>query len=180
MDKKLRKIEKNRCKFRLGKGQAKKALKNWIWEALGLNLGRVWDGLGPLLGALWEVFGLPKGSRKKFSIKLRFLMDLERVRRRFWGGFGWVWGVFWEPFGRSWCPLGSQGFFFAAVGCFCCYLLVWGCFGLFFGLSLCCCSLLAPGCCCLSLLSLCCCFVTNARKTMENQMRRRGMRVRLQ
>ena len=35
------------------KKQAKKLLKNLVWEGLGLNLGGVWDGLGRPLG----VFG---------------------------------------------------------------------------------------------------------------------------
>ena len=34
------------------KFKAKKSIKNWIWEALGLHLGRVWEGLGRLLGPL--------------------------------------------------------------------------------------------------------------------------------
>ena len=34
------------------KKKAPNLLKKWIWEGLGLHLGRVWDGLGRLLGAL--------------------------------------------------------------------------------------------------------------------------------
>ena len=35
-----------------GKIKAKKSLKNWIWEGLGLHLGGFWEGPGRLLGAL--------------------------------------------------------------------------------------------------------------------------------
>ena len=31
------------------KKKAPKWLQNWIWERLGLRLGRIWDGLGGLL-----------------------------------------------------------------------------------------------------------------------------------
>ena len=34
------------------KKKARKHAKKWIWEGLGLNLGRVWDALGRLLAAL--------------------------------------------------------------------------------------------------------------------------------
>ena len=49
------KVRKNRHKidaiFRCEK-KTPNLLKKWIWEGLGLRLGRVWDGLGRLWGAL--------------------------------------------------------------------------------------------------------------------------------
>ena len=35
-----------------GKMKAKKSLKNWIWEGLGLHLGGLWERLRRILGAL--------------------------------------------------------------------------------------------------------------------------------
>ena len=51
---------KKRCKFTIGKREAKKAFKNSIWERFGVHLGRFGRGLGTdleSLGASWVVSG---------------------------------------------------------------------------------------------------------------------------
>ncbi len=80
---------KKRCEFTIGKRQAKKVLKNVIWERLGLHLGGFGRGLGrdlEPLGASWVVFGA------LFS-KLVFGMVVK-------GAFGGYWARFWVDFRR--------------------------------------------------------------------------------
>ena len=38
--------------------KSKKSIKNWIWEGLGLHLGRVWEALGRLLDALGSILAI--------------------------------------------------------------------------------------------------------------------------
>ena len=54
------KIHEKSMQIRIRKIHAKKSVQDWVWEGLGLHLGRVWGALGSLLGALgrfWAVLG---------------------------------------------------------------------------------------------------------------------------
>jgi hypothetical protein len=44
---------KNHCKFGVATQRPQNTLKKWLWDGLGLHLGRFWDSLGPL----WGTFG---------------------------------------------------------------------------------------------------------------------------
>ena len=48
---------KNGCEFAIRKKRPKKAIKNQIWERLGLH----WEGSGQVLGGIWRLLG-PLGS----------------------------------------------------------------------------------------------------------------------
>ena len=73
---------------------AKKNVKKWVWDGLGLHLGRLWGGLGTLwaalgqllerLGALWgpcwALLGRPWGALGAFfALRPRFWLDFERI-----------------------------------------------------------------------------------------------------
>ena len=56
----IKKSMKKSMQIRIRKIHAKKSVQDWVWEGLGLHLGRVWGALGSLLGALgrfWVVLG---------------------------------------------------------------------------------------------------------------------------
>ena len=59
-NKNQQKFDEKSMQISNGKKHFTKWPKKWIWDDLGLNLGRVWEGFGALLGALggfWAVFG---------------------------------------------------------------------------------------------------------------------------
>ena len=85
-----------------GKKKATKCLKKWIWEGLGLHLGRVWDGLGllsELLGASGPFFDRSKSNFYKALVQ-------EGLQEAFWIDFGWLWEGFGTNFGWIWEDLG--------------------------------------------------------------------------
>ena len=101
-----KKSTKNRCKFAIGKNQAKKAFKNLIWERLGLHLGGFGGSFGKgleALGAFWVVlealfFMLVCGVVFKSALGavwLGFWFDFNG----FWEDFGKVLGTLWEGLG---------------------------------------------------------------------------------
>ena len=53
---------KKRCEFTIGKRQAKKVLRNVIWDRLRLHLGGFGDWFGEGFGASWRLFGRFGGS----------------------------------------------------------------------------------------------------------------------
>ena len=80
------------------KKKAAKYLKTWIWEGLGLYLGRVWGGLGPLwasLGRLLAIFFM-------FKIEAFSSMGPRWGPRGLLDDFGSMLGRIWEDFGRIW------------------------------------------------------------------------------
>ena len=76
---------------------AKKNVKKWVWDGLGLHLGRLWAGLGTLWaargrllerpgalwGPCWALLGRPWGALGAFFA----------LRARFWRDFGRIWKV---------------------------------------------------------------------------------------
>ena len=77
-----------------GKMKAKKSLKNWIWEGLGLHLGGLWEGLGPLLGALGRFLAVLWAFKNQLFLQA---LVQDRLQEAFWidfGHFGRVLGGF--------------------------------------------------------------------------------------
>ena len=74
------------------KKKVAKLLKKWIWEGLGLNLGRVWDALGRLLATLGRIEAI-FGRSKSYLFKALVQDELQEA---FWMDF---WSL-WEDFGR--------------------------------------------------------------------------------
>ena len=84
--------------IRKSKKNDQKCIESWIWEGLGLHLGRVWDGLGTLLGALgrlWLIFWGWKSSFCKALVQ-------DGLQEAFWIDFGAILGGFREVLGRIW------------------------------------------------------------------------------
>ena len=77
--------------------QAKKSLKNQIWEGLGLHLGVVWDGLGPL----WVALG------RFLLVFLVFKIELFSSMGPRWAPRGLLDG-FWIDFGKGWGDLDAS------------------------------------------------------------------------
>ena len=74
--------------------KAKKIASKWIWDGLGLNLGRLWDGLGRLLGSFWcfSVVSWPFKIEFLGSIGPRWpWIDLGSILEGFGQGFGRAW-----------------------------------------------------------------------------------------
>ena len=91
-----KKTAKNRCKFAIGKKQAKKNLKNLIWGRLGLHLGRFGEGFGQgleALGAFWLVL-------EALFFMLVFGMVFKSALGTVWPGFRFDFNGFWDDFGK--------------------------------------------------------------------------------
>ena len=91
--------------------KAKKSLKNWIWEGLGLHLGGLWEGLGPLLGALGRFLAVLWAFKNQLFFKHWSKIGSKRpsgsilaILEGFWEGFEGVR----EGFGRIWKLLGKE------------------------------------------------------------------------
>ena len=92
------------------KKKAPKWLQNWIWEGLGLRLGKIWDGLGSLLStfggflAVFWVFWINLFSSIGPRWGLRGLLERSWIDfGGFWEGLGWILGGFGQDFGRLGC-----------------------------------------------------------------------------
>ena len=92
-----------------GKINAKKSLKIWIWEGLGLHLGGLWEGLGPLLGALGCFLDVLWAFKNLLFLKHWSKIGSKRpsgsILAPFWEGLGRVW----EGLGRDLGGFGSFG-----------------------------------------------------------------------
>ena len=106
-----------------GKKKATKGLKKWIWEGLGLHLGRVWAALGGLL----DTFGCFLAVFLVFQFIILSIINLKWGPRglldRFWEGLGRIW----MRFGRIWAfkikAFASHGHFLNTLGVPCCLTL---------------------------------------------------------
>ena len=81
--------------------KAKKIASKWIWDGLGLNLGRLWDGLGRLLGSFGCFLVVSWRSKSNFLKALvqdgpqeASGIDLGLILEGFGQGFGRVWEGF--------------------------------------------------------------------------------------
>ena len=125
---------KNGCEFAIRKTRLKKALKNQIWERLGLHLGGFGGGFGrdlEALGASWVVFG---ALFLMLVLGVVFQHALGDILAGLWldfnglgKGFGRVLGGFWAEFpsilgdsGLLWFFLGYWGVFHRFL-----FFLVW-------------------------------------------------------
>ena len=95
----------------------KKLQKKWIWEGLGVHLGRVWDALGRLMatfsqfwayfGRIWAFFGRSKSylfqAWVRNELQEAFWVDFGSLLK----GLGKVLGGFGEGLGRNLEGLGS-------------------------------------------------------------------------
>ena len=79
------------------KKKATKCLKTWIWEGLGLHLGKVWEGLGRLLDALERFFNVFPQFFSIFGAS-SFELCFDAFCFRFFGDFGLPFG----PLGNLW------------------------------------------------------------------------------
>ena len=85
----------------IGKMQAKKSPKNWIWEGLGLQLGGVWALFWALLGAFGPFFWCSKFNFFQAWVSMGPRWAPRGLWYRFWVDFGRIWGGIWkdlEPF----------------------------------------------------------------------------------
>ena len=86
---------KKRWEFTIGKKQAKKGLKNLIWERLGFRLGRV-------LGGFWRLLGCFEGSFFHACI-------WSGLQKCSWRHPGWILARFWKVWEGFWEVLGGFG-----------------------------------------------------------------------
>ena len=81
------------------KKKAPKWLQNWIWEGLGLRLGRICDGLGNLLGTFANFLAV------FWTFKIQFFSGIgprwapRGLLNRFWVDLGKDWHGFLEHLG---------------------------------------------------------------------------------
>ena len=112
---------KNGCEFAIRKKRSKKAIKNQIWERLGLHLGGFGGGFGrdlEALGVSWVVFGalflmLVFGVVFKHALG-GILAGLWLDLRGLGQGFGRVLGGIFKHSGGFWAIVAFSGL----LGCF--------------------------------------------------------------
>ena len=113
--KKRQKYTKNRCKFTVGKRQAKNVLKTWVlggsWLPFGRGFGRRFEPLGDSGPFFWHFFSclyLEWSSKVLLEASGLDLGSISRGLGRILGGF---WMDFERKFGGIWQILGYSGHF---------------------------------------------------------------------